>query len=153
MQGLEMSEYVNHPPGCRRKYNVVANQTERKLRLLLVSFGVLCLIQAALNLSLRLTLNSSEESSNSVCNKTSLSEPSQGREEQGDCGRDRPAQCNRLQERFNALTRDRDELRDKNNKLMNALNAVQEERDRLKARLKGYLEKTFTPKYLTMKTF
>lgn len=54
-----------------------------------------------------------------------------------DCERHRPGQHNRLQERFNALTRDKNLLENRNTELTNMIKDVEEERDRLKIKLSG----------------
>uniref|UniRef100_UPI0037E88770 C-type lectin domain family 10 member A-like n=1 Tax=Semicossyphus pulcher TaxID=241346 RepID=UPI0037E88770 len=110
-----------------------ADSAERKLQLLLLSFAVLCIIQAALNVSLRLTLYSSRESSH--CNTTHFRDQNQADELQMDCEQKRNDQFNRLQDKFNALTADKNLLENRNNELNNMIKDVQEERDRLKKRL------------------
>ncbi|XP_039640927.1 C-type lectin domain family 4 member M-like [Perca fluviatilis] len=55
MQQMEVADYVNEPPRPKQKDSGDANQTERRLcQVLLLSFGLLCVIQAILNVSLRL---------------------------------------------------------------------------------------------------
>lgn len=54
-----------------------------------------------------------------------------------DCERRRPRHCNELQERFNALTREKNLLENQNNILSNMLRKAKEERDMLLIRLKG----------------
>uniref|UniRef100_A0A8C9YSU8 C-type lectin domain-containing protein n=1 Tax=Sander lucioperca TaxID=283035 RepID=A0A8C9YSU8_SANLU len=112
---MEVSDYVNESPRPKQKGSGDANQTERRLcQVLLLSFGLLCVIQAILNVSLRLTLYSTH----SDCNTTHL-----------------PGQCNRLQERFNALTRDTNLLENRNTELTNKIKDLEEERDRLRTNL------------------
>ncbi|XP_031141195.1 CD209 antigen-like protein A isoform X2 [Sander lucioperca] len=56
MQQMEVSDYGNESPRPKQKGSGDANQTERRLcQVLLLSFGLLCVIQAILNVSLRLT--------------------------------------------------------------------------------------------------
>nr|XP_020515385.1 asialoglycoprotein receptor 1-like [Labrus bergylta]XP_029138519.1 asialoglycoprotein receptor 1-like [Labrus bergylta] len=119
MQQMEI-DYINERPRAHQKHSVDVNQTERRLcRLLLLSFAVLCIIQASLNISLRLTVNSNRESHD--CNTTQTKSYDQ---------------FNRLQERFNALTRDKNLLENRNNELNNLIKEMQEEQDRLKIQLR-----------------
>ncbi|XP_031141201.1 C-type lectin domain family 4 member F-like [Sander lucioperca] len=61
MQQMEVSDYVNESPRPKQKGSGDANQTERRLcQVLLLSFGLLCVIQAILNVSLRLTFSDVE---------------------------------------------------------------------------------------------
>ncbi|KAM8773186.1 C-type lectin domain family 4 member G-like [Acanthopagrus schlegelii] len=48
-----------------------------------------------------------------------------------DCERRMPCHCNKLQDRFNALTRERDQLRNEKSDLTNRIRKLVEERDRL----------------------
>lgn len=48
-----------------------------------------------------------------------------------DCERRMPCHCNKLQDRFNALTRERDQLRNEKSDLTNRITKLVEERDRL----------------------
>lgn len=48
-----------------------------------------------------------------------------------------PKHCNELQERFNALTREKNQLENRNNILSNMLRKMREERDRLLVKLRG----------------
>ncbi|XP_032380272.1 hepatic lectin [Etheostoma spectabile] len=62
MQQMEVSDYVNEPPRPKQKGSGDAHQTERRLcQVVLLSFGLLCVIQAILNVSLRLTYVSDVE--------------------------------------------------------------------------------------------
>ncbi|XP_075903879.1 C-type lectin domain family 4 member G-like [Nelusetta ayraudi] len=55
MHQMGVSDYINEPPGSENADSRVRYKTERKLyRLLFLSVGILCTIQAALNVSLRL---------------------------------------------------------------------------------------------------
>ncbi|XP_070683637.1 CD209 antigen-like protein E [Pempheris klunzingeri] len=135
MQQMEIADYVNERTTPRQKGSGNANQTERSLRqVLFLSFGMLCIIQAILNVSLRLTLYSSKESTPSDCNATHFSDGKQPADVQMDCDQ-RHDQHNRLQERFNALTRDKNLLENRNSELNNMIKDVEEERDRLKMKL------------------
>ncbi|XP_056225735.1 asialoglycoprotein receptor 1-like isoform X1 [Seriola aureovittata] len=137
IQQIEMLDYINEQPRPGQERSRDTNQTERRLtQLLFLSFGVLCVIQAILNISLRLALYSGKESSPLDCNTTHISD--QKKEVEMNCERKRPGyHCNRLQERFNALTRDRDMLENRNNELNNEKKDLEEERDRLKMMLRG----------------
>lgn len=135
MQGIEMPDYVNQLPGRGQKHSGDATQSERRpCQLLLLSFGLLCIIQATLNISLRLSLHSSKESTHLDCNKTHFSdnEVKEVKEVQVYC---KPV-CNKLQERFNALTRDRDQLRNRNNELTKMIKNIREEKERLTVKLR-----------------
>ncbi|XP_071360751.1 CD209 antigen-like isoform X2 [Trachinotus anak] len=103
-------------------------------QLLFLSFGVVCIIQAVLNISLRLALYSSKGSSPLDCNTTDLSD--QDRDVETYCEGKMPGHCNRLQERFNALTRDKNLLENRNSELNNMIKDVKEERDRLRIMLR-----------------
>ncbi|CAK6953335.1 asialoglycoprotein receptor 1-like isoform X2 [Scomber scombrus] len=129
MQEIEMADYVNQQPRNGQELSGDTNQSaERRLcRLLLLSFGLLCIIQATLNISLRLTLHSSNESTLAECNTTQLVQ-----KVQTSCD----THCNELQERFNALTRDRDQLQNRISQLNNDLKDVTEERDRLRIQMR-----------------
>ncbi|KAG7223714.1 hypothetical protein INR49_015441 [Caranx melampygus] len=132
---LEMPEYMNEVPGCGEKCNRNKKQTERRLAwLLFLGFGVLCIIQAILNVSLRLALYTNEESPPSNCNTTQFTD--QKKEVESYCHQRRPGcNCNRLQEKFNALTREKDLLQNRVSELNNRISMVEKERDRLKMRL------------------
>ncbi|KAM7393958.1 hypothetical protein PAMP_020791 [Pampus punctatissimus] len=101
--------------------------TERPWQLLLLSFGILCIIQATLNISLHLTVHSSKESSQSDCNTTYFSHQNAAEEMQIYCENEMTDKCNSLQERFNALTRERDDLKNTNNVLRNSIRCFGEE--------------------------
>ncbi|XP_074486703.1 CD209 antigen-like protein C [Sebastes fasciatus] len=59
MQQIEMADYVNERPRREQKRRGDTTQTERRLcHLLFLGFGVLFIIQAILNISLRLTYSS-----------------------------------------------------------------------------------------------
>ncbi|XP_028441357.1 CD209 antigen-like protein C isoform X2 [Perca flavescens] len=132
MQQTEVSDYVNDSPRPKQKGSGDANQTERRLcQVLLLSFGLLCVIQAILNVSLRLTLYSTH----SDCNATNFSYQDQVKKVQKDCEGELPGQCNRLQERFNALTLDKYQLANRNTELNNMIKDLQRERDRLRTSL------------------
>ncbi|XP_039664619.1 CD209 antigen-like protein A [Perca fluviatilis] len=61
MQQMEVSDYVNEPPKPKQKGSGDANQPERRLcQMVIFSFGLLCVIQAILNVSLRLTFSDVE---------------------------------------------------------------------------------------------
>lgn len=78
---------------------------------------------------------SNEESPPSNCNTTQFTDQ---KEVGSYCHQKRPGcNCNRLQERFNALIGERDRLRNTVSELNNKIRMVEEERDRLKLRLGG----------------
>ncbi len=54
-----------------------------------------------------------------------------------DCEQRWPGHCNRLQERFNALTREKNRLENQISELNNMVNNLEEERNRLKINLRG----------------
>ncbi|XP_076584161.1 uncharacterized protein LOC143319251 [Chaetodon auriga] len=137
MQQMEVSDYINEQPRLRQKCCGGGVRTERRLcQLLFLSFGTLCIIQATLNVSLRLTLYSSKESTHLKCNATDFSDQNQLTEDVQDCERRWTRQHNRLLEKFNALTRERNMLENRKNELLNMLRKVVEERDRLQMKLR-----------------
>ncbi|XP_042288894.1 CD209 antigen-like protein A isoform X1 [Thunnus maccoyii] len=138
MQDIEMPDYINERPRHEEEDRGETNQSaeRRPCQLLLLSFGLLCIIQVALNISLRLTSNSSKESTFSDCNKTHFGDHNKVKEVQINCEQMMTNNCNKLQERFNALTRDRDLLQNRNSELTNKIKDVEEERDRLSMRLR-----------------
>ncbi|XP_074486692.1 C-type lectin domain family 10 member A-like [Sebastes fasciatus] len=135
MQQIEMADYVNERPRREQKRRGDTTQTERRhCHLLFLGFGVLFIIQAILNISLRLTLYSSKDSTYSNCNTTDLSDQNQVKEEENDCERKKPGEYNRCQDRINALTRDNSRLENRITDLTNMINNLGEERDRLQLR-------------------
>ncbi|XP_062244931.1 CD209 antigen-like protein E [Platichthys flesus] len=101
----ELPDYINEQPKHGQKCSSNTNQTERRIpQLLLLSFGVLCIVQAVLNISLRLSLNSGQVSDPFVCNTTT--NQNKKTDLVDDCKRMRPSDFNSLQDRFNALTRE-----------------------------------------------
>ncbi|XP_018520423.1 C-type lectin domain family 4 member M [Lates calcarifer] len=132
MQQMEMLDSVNEQPRCGQKCRNT-NQTERRfIQLLFLSFGVLCITQAILNVSLRLTLYSNKESTPPFCNTTHITDQNQKKKLGIDYDQKRLGDCNRLHERFNALTRDKNLLENRNTELNNRIMTLEEERDRLK---------------------
>lgn len=91
---------------------------------------------------------SRKESTDSNCNATHFSGQNQLTEEVQDCERRWTDQHNRLVEKFNALTREKNLLKNQNNELINMIRKLEEERDRLKINLKG--EKKIGPSPLTL---
>ncbi|XP_034447658.1 asialoglycoprotein receptor 1-like [Hippoglossus hippoglossus] len=127
----ELPDYINEQPRHGQKCSSNTNQTERRIpQLLLLSFGVLCILQAVLNISLRLSLNSSQESAPSVCNTTT--NQNKKMDVVNDCERKKTRGFNSLQERFSALTRETNRLQNRNSILNNMISNVKEERDQLK---------------------
>ncbi|XP_060948148.1 C-type lectin domain family 10 member A-like [Limanda limanda] len=121
----EVPDYINEQPRHGEKSSINTNQTERRIpQLLLLSFGVLCIIQAVLNISLRLSLNSGQVSDPFVCNATT--NQSKKTDVVVDCKRKTPSGFNSLQNRFNALTKETD-LR---------IRKLEEERDKLKWKIR-----------------
>ncbi|XP_051240083.1 CD209 antigen-like protein C [Dicentrarchus labrax] len=140
MQELEILDYVNEQPRHDQRRRGDENQTGRRLyQVLFLCFGMLCIIQATLNVSLRLTLYSSKEPTHLDCNSTHLSDRNQVTVVQ-DCEQRKPDHCNSLQERFNALTRDKNRLENRNTELINMIKKVEEERNWLKMSLMGLSE-------------
>ncbi|XP_039664616.1 CD209 antigen-like protein A isoform X2 [Perca fluviatilis] len=140
MQQMEVSDYVNERPRPKQKGSGDANQTERRLcQVLLLSFGLLCVIQAILNVSLRLTLYSTHLD----CNATNFSYQDKVKKVQKDCEGEPPGQCNGLKERFNALTRDKNDLENRNSELNNMIKDLEEERDRLRTNPEKDVEARF----------
>ncbi|XP_033479019.1 asialoglycoprotein receptor 1-like [Epinephelus lanceolatus] len=136
MQQMEVADYVNERPRREQKRSGDGYPTGRRLcQLLFLGFGVLCIVQAILNVSLRLTVSSSKESTHSDCNTTHFCVQNNTKMVPRDCEGKKPDHCNRLQERFNALTAEKNDLQNRNNDLTNRLRNVEEERDRLKQRL------------------
>ncbi|XP_041789783.1 C-type lectin domain family 10 member A-like [Chelmon rostratus] len=137
MQQMEVSDYINEQPRFGQKRSEDPIRTERRLcQLLFISFGLLCIIQATLNVSLRLTLHSSKESTRSNCSAAHFNDQNQLTEEVRDCEQRWTNRHNRLLEKFNALTGERNLLQNENNELKNMLRKVEEERDRLKKNLR-----------------
>ncbi|XP_032380265.1 C-type lectin domain family 4 member E isoform X2 [Etheostoma spectabile] len=131
MQQMEVSDYVDELPRPKQKGSGDAKQTERRLcQVVLLSFGLLCVIQAILNVSLRLTY-----STHSECNTTHLPCRDQVKKGQQDCEIAPPGHCNRLQDQVNALMRDRTLLETTNTELNNKIKDLEEERDRLRTKL------------------
>ncbi|XP_051802240.1 C-type lectin domain family 4 member E-like isoform X2 [Acanthochromis polyacanthus] len=84
MQGIETRDYINETPRRRKKRSGDKKQAEKRLcHPIVLGFALLCIIQATLNISLRLTLYSSKESSHSDCNATRFSGNDQTEEAQG----------------------------------------------------------------------
>ncbi|KAM4583845.1 uncharacterized protein PAE49_003656 [Odontesthes bonariensis] len=111
MQEIEMDN-IYEEPQCIREISRDTNRAEKRVcRLFVLSFGILCIIQASLNLSLRLTSHVSD-------NKT--------------------GKLNELQETIKALSRDRDMLQNRISELLNMMRAVEEERDKLKMKLNDF---------------
>lgn len=110
-----------------------SDETRRLCQILLLSFGGLCLLQATLNITLRLSLHSGNKLANPECNTThigtkiqtntptlTLCKPVTVIQNNG--------HCNELQERFNFLTREKNLLQDQVSKLKNEMRALREQR-------------------------
>ncbi|XP_074486693.1 C-type lectin domain family 4 member E-like [Sebastes fasciatus] len=135
MQQIEMADYVNERPRREQKRRGDTTQTERRLcHLLFLGFGVLFIIQAILNISLRLTLYSSKDSTYSNCNATDFRDQNQVKEEENYCEKKKSGEYNRSQDRINALTRDNSRLENRITELTNKIKNLEEERVRLKLR-------------------
>lgn len=118
---MEM-DYVNDLPRNRRKTSGDSQQTVRRLhQVLFLSFGLLCVTQAVLNVSLRLTLYYGKEWTNSDCNITHASDYNQTKGQTGG------EHCNKLQDSFNALTREKNLLQNQVSVLNNELKKLQRE--------------------------
>lgn len=76
---------------------------------------------------------SSKDTASEECNATNFTIKNHPKEEQ-DGETMKPKNCNNLQERFNALTREKNMIQNENNKLRDRLNTVTEERDMLRRR-------------------
>ncbi|KAK2919152.1 CD209 antigen-like protein E [Channa argus] len=152
---MKMTNYVNEQPRHGQKCSSDTNQTghtadqhspeqvaalakdgsqkfgvdgdRRTIQLIVFSFGILCVIQATLNFSLRLALHFSRESSHTDCNKTGFGDQNQI---------PRPGQCDGLMERTLALTNDRDALEKRNTELNSKIKELEEEKARLKMQLR-----------------
>ncbi|KAF7645314.1 hypothetical protein LDENG_00206750, partial [Lucifuga dentata] len=145
MQETEMAHYVNDQfvteprRGQEKKEN--AHKTERRLgKLLFLSFGLLCVLQAMLNVSLRLIFYSNDESVILECNATQLTDLIQLQTDLKKCKTKfikLTDQHNNLEERFNALTRDNNLLENRITELNNMKKNVEEERHRLRMRLRN----------------
>ncbi|XP_040893047.1 CD209 antigen-like protein E isoform X2 [Toxotes jaculatrix] len=140
MQRMEMPDYLNERPRRGRKRSTDVNQSvsippaaaqRRNIQVLFLCFGGLFIIQAILNVSLRLTLYSNKELPPSDCNTTSFKDQNQEKEMRIDCEQGRPSFCNVLHERFCILTREKKQLEDRNTELMNTLKNVEDEKNRL----------------------
>ncbi|CAB1423632.1 unnamed protein product [Pleuronectes platessa] len=117
----ELPDYINERPKHGQKCSTNTNQTERRIPLLLLlSFGVLCIVQAVLNISLRLSLNSGQVSDPFVSNTTT--NQNKKTDLVDDCKRMRPSDFNSLQDRFNALSKE----------TSRHISKLKEERDQLK---------------------
>ncbi|KAM3624206.1 uncharacterized protein V6R79_020640 [Siganus canaliculatus] len=135
-----MSDYINEQPRHEQETTGNVHPTEKRLCLLLfLTFGILCIIQATLNVTLRLTLYSGKEST-CLCNSTYFEGQNQDKMEP-DCEQRTNNQCNRLQERVNALTRDKNRLKNMNNDLTNRIKNLEEEKDRLKITMREQINK------------
>ncbi|KAK5865878.1 hypothetical protein PBY51_020113 [Eleginops maclovinus] len=124
MQQIELADYDNERPRREQKRSGDAYLRDRKLfRLIFLIFGVLCMVQAILNVSLRLTLH------------TGVID--QKKEDQGekDCEGKTSHHYNLLQERFNALTRDHNLCENRNTELNNRIMNIEDENNRLKIQL------------------
>ncbi|XP_026159799.1 CD209 antigen-like protein D [Mastacembelus armatus] len=118
MQQMETLDYINERPRHQQKRSRDRNPTGKGvIQLLFISFGVLCITQAILNVVLRLTLYVGKELNYLNCSSDNF------------------CHYKTLQERVIALTRDISLLEESNSKLNNMLRTVREERDRLKMQL------------------
>ncbi|KAK5865876.1 hypothetical protein PBY51_020113 [Eleginops maclovinus] len=134
MQQIELADYDNERPRREQKRSGDAYLRDRKLfRLIFLIFGVLCMVQAILNVSLRLTLH--RRSSPVEFNATGVID--QKKEDQGekDCEGKTSHHYNLLQERFNALTRDHNLCENRNTELNNRIMNIEDENNRLKIQL------------------
>ncbi|CAG5928840.1 unnamed protein product [Menidia menidia] len=114
MQEIEMDN-IYEEPEYRGKIKEDANQAEMRVcRLLFLSFGILCIIQASLNLALRLT---------SYSNQNTAQYSDEG------------LTLNELQDMKNALTRDRKTLENRIMELLNKVETLKEERAKLEISL------------------
>ncbi|KAL3066814.1 hypothetical protein OYC64_016712 [Pagothenia borchgrevinki] len=108
MQQIEVADYVNERPRREQKRSGDAYRTDRRrCRLIFLIFGVLCMIQAILNVSLRLSLYRGP--SPLECNATGVTDQEK---------------YNLLQERFNALTRDQNKCVNRNTELNNKIRTM-----------------------------
>ncbi|MED6261441.1 hypothetical protein ATANTOWER_005229 [Ataeniobius toweri] len=131
-----MSDYVNEQPRHTDRLNGETNLSERRFYLLLfLTIGVLCIIQATLNLSLRLTLYSSKIAVTSICNMTDFGGENPKKEEETDCEQMKPGQCKKFLESIRALNRDRLLLENRNSELLERIKLVEQERDILTMKL------------------
>uniref|UniRef100_A0A1A8ECA3 C-type lectin domain-containing protein n=1 Tax=Nothobranchius kadleci TaxID=1051664 RepID=A0A1A8ECA3_NOTKA len=119
-----MQDYVNEEP----KQEINKRTGRRAYYLIMLLFGGLCITQAILNVSLRLTSHCDKESIISECNTTQPIEDI-------NCEQVKPAQCNRLQERSIALSRDVKTLEKTNRQHVEVIKKVEEERKRLMSML------------------
>ncbi|KAK5926334.1 hypothetical protein CgunFtcFv8_021917 [Champsocephalus gunnari] len=116
MQQMEVTDYVNERPRREQKRSGDAYRKDRRrCRLIFLIFGVLCMIQAILNVSLRLSL--CRGPSHLECNATGVSDQKK---------------YNLLQQRFNALTRDLNLCENRNTELNNRIRNMEDEMNRLK---------------------
>lgn len=83
-----------------------------------------------------ISVYSNKESTHLNFNITQVSDQNQVKVGQ-DGEQKRSDQCNKLQERFNVLTRDKNLLENRNSELTNMIKKVEEEKDRLKMKLRG----------------
>lgn len=74
---------------------------------------------------------SSKEQTGPDCNATHLCDDENQVTIVQDCERRMPCHCNKLQDRFNALTGERDHLRNEKSDLTNRIRKLVEERDKL----------------------
>ncbi|KAF3852322.1 hypothetical protein F7725_005677 [Dissostichus mawsoni] len=116
-------DYVNERPRREQKRSRDAYRTDRRrCRLIFLIFGVLCMIQAILNVSLRLSCEYVYRGpSNLECNATGVSDQEK---------------YNLLQQRFNALTRDHNLCENRNTELNNRISNMEDDMNRLKNQLK-----------------
>ncbi|KAM4595773.1 uncharacterized protein V3H82_003168 [Fundulus diaphanus] len=126
-----MRDYVNEQPQHTEK-----KLSERRLyHVLFFSIGLLCIIQAVLNLSLRLTLYSSKTAVTSGCNVTDIGGENHRKEGETDCEQIQPGHCKTFLEDICALKKDRSQLENSNSELRQQMKEVEEERDILKRKL------------------
>lgn len=130
-----MQEYVNDGRRHGMKYTAHNEKADRRLLApLFLSFGLLCVIQAILNISLNVVYRSSMTS---TCNLSQVgSRPTTAPKVVVDCEGTRHQQCNELQERFNALTADKNLLEDTNNRLNNRIMLLEEDVKRLQINIR-----------------
>ncbi|XP_028315608.1 C-type lectin domain family 4 member M-like isoform X2 [Gouania willdenowi] len=128
----EMSDYINEPQRQEESNKEGTNQTERRYWLLFLGFGVLCVVQACLNISLRLAFYVKEPALLD-CNATQTGGTNPV--VQMRCEEDALVKCHKIQDKSNFLTAFCELLEDRN-VLKNKINALKNETKTLKTQLK-----------------
>ncbi|CAN9510153.1 unnamed protein product [Ophioblennius macclurei] len=123
MQELQMGEDDDNGAGRRKRCR---EKPGRRLFLFLfLGFGALCILQVVLNIVLRTAYSSSKTS---ACNSTDVGVKKQTVPEvAAGCEEMKSPQCNKLQDRFNALTAEKNLLEDRISQLNNKIRTLEDD--------------------------